>query len=128
MFSFYSIVVIIAIIILIVVLTVVGLTLKNKKNTNPFPDYQNTCPDFWTLDANGNKCIPKNMNIPPISKVNAALPPHEGVEIYTDTNKNKSIKSIDLSEDNWVGVCDKSSWAKKYGILWDGVTNNNTCT
>jgi len=129
MFSFYSIVVIIAIIILIVVLTVVGLTLKNKKNTNPFPEYQNTCPDFWSLDGSGNKCLPKGMNVPPISKKNASLPAHDGVDMTSDSNNKKTgIKSIDLSEDNWVSICDKSSWAKKYGILWDGVTNNNTCT
>lgn len=61
MSSFYSIIVIIAIIILIIALTIVGLTLDRKKNMKPFPDYKNTCPDFWTLDAN-NKCIPSLAN------------------------------------------------------------------
>ena len=122
MLSFYTIVVIIAIVILIIALTVVGVTLTNKKNNIPFPDYQNTCPDFWSLDSNGTTCKPVlNMNTPSPNKASIAVK-HDGV-----TSQNNVISSVDISEDKWVSVCDKSSWAKKSGILWDGVANNNTC-
>jgi hypothetical protein len=123
MLSFYTIVIIIAIVILVIALTIVGVTLANKKNTAPFPDYQNTCPDFWTLDTNGTTCkIPtSSINTPAPNKALIAIK-HDGV-----TSQDNIISSIDVSDDKWVSVCDKSSWAKKAGILWDGVTNNNTC-
>jgi uncharacterized alpha/beta hydrolase family protein len=122
MLSFYTIVIIIAIVILIIALTIVGVTLANKKNTAPFPDYQNTCPDFWILDSNGTSCRPVNsLNTPPPNKAAVAVK-HDGI-----TSQNNIISAIDVSDDSWVSVCDKSSWAKKAGILWDGVTNNNTC-
>ena len=124
MLSFYTIVIIIAIIILVIALTIIGVTLTNKKNNIEFPDYQNTCPDFWTLDSGGNICNPNGMNEPLDIKVaNAAN--HSGV---TANKGNTKIENINISQDNWVSVCDKASWAKKAGILWDGVTNNNTCT
>ena len=122
MLSFYTIVIIIAIIILVIALTIIGVTLTNKKNNIEFPDYQNTCPDFWTLDSSGNRCVSNNINVPLQNKLDEAKK-HDGVTINND-NKNLSIN---LSEDNWVSICDKASWAKKYGILWDGITNNNTC-
>ena len=123
MLSFYSIVILVAIVILTITLTIVGVTLTNKKNTIPFPDYQNTCPDFWTNE--GTFCTPPqdNINKPPSNKIATALT-HDGV---TSNSLKNAIEKIDVSDDYWVSVCDKSSWAKKAGILWDGVTNNNTC-
>jgi hypothetical protein len=121
MLSFYTIVIIIAIIILVIALTIVGVTLANKKNTMPFPDYQNTCPDFWTLSNDGITCNKSDLNTPPPNKAKIAVN-HDGV-----TTINNVISSINISDDKWVSVCDKSSWAKKSGSLWDGVANNNTC-
>jgi hypothetical protein len=123
MLSFYTIVIIIAIVILVIALTIVGVTLANNKNTIPFPDYQNTCPDFWTLGTDGITCKTplSNMNTPPPNKAVVAIK-HDGV-----ASENNVISSIDVSDDKWTSVCDKSSWAKKASILWDGVTNNNTC-
>lgn len=123
MLSFYTIVIIIAIIILVIGLTIIGVTLTNKKNNIEFPDYQNACPDFWTLDSTGNICKPNGMNEPLDIKV-ANASTHSGV--VTNTGNTK-IESINISDEHWVSVCDKASWAKKAGILWDGVTNNNTC-
>jgi len=126
MLSFYTIVVIIAIIILVIALTIIGVTLTSKRNNKVFPDYQNMCPDFWTFDISGNKCTPpiSGMNSPLSNKLTASTT-HIGVTI--SEGNNKTIQSIDLSEDKWVSICDKASWAKKVGILWDGVANNNTC-
>jgi hypothetical protein len=123
MLSFYTIVIIIAIIILVIALTIIGITLVNNQNNIEFPDYQNTCPDFWTLDTTGNACKPNGTNIPLSNRV-ADAAKHDGVILTPD---KLQIDNINISEDNWVSICDKSSWAKKYGILWDGVTNNNKC-
>lgn len=122
--SFYTIVVIIAIIILIIALSLIGVTLAKNENQKPYPEYENTCPDFWVLE-NGNLCKPQGVNNVKPEKVEKASQ-HSGINI-TENDGVKEIESINISADNWMSVCDKSAWAKKYDILWDGVTNNNNC-
>jgi len=123
MFSFYTIVIMIAIVILIIALTIVGITLTKKKSADPFPEFQNTCPDFWTLsDADPLICNPptNGMNTPSPNEIKG----HNGVTVTGDSK----ISAINLSEDKWTGICDKATWAKKTNILWDGVANNNLCS
>jgi hypothetical protein len=121
---FYTIVLIIAIVILIGALTVVGITITSQVKNNPFPDFQNTCPDFWSL--NGSICSPPTdgINTPGPDKFTGIQPnvQHAGVTV-----SNGAIKSLDIGGVNWTSVCDKSSWANMNGIYWDGVTNNNAC-
>jgi hypothetical protein len=121
---FYTIVLIIAIVILIGALTVVGITITSQVKNNPFPDFQNTCPDFWSL--NGSMCSPPvdGINTPGPDKFTGIQPnvQHAGVTV-----SNGAIKSLDIGGVNWTSVCDKSSWANMNGIYWDGVTNNNAC-
>lgn len=149
MWSFYTIIVIVAVIILIIALTIVGITLAKKQNNIHFPEFQTACPDFWTVSADTGKCIPNenNNSMKVTTFVNHSDVMrrfnHKGVTIEeakptaavrgngsTVPEKTGSAKvtEIDISEDNWVSVCDKSTWAKNAGILWDGVTNNNTCS
>lgn len=125
MLSYYTIVIIIAIILLVVALTMVGLTLNKKNNKNPFPSYQNSCPDAWTIE-NG-LCTPNNgINVPKVNKYTATKLGHPGVTLDNLENPTK-IVSLDLSGNNWTSICDKHAWANANGILWDGIANNNTC-
>jgi len=123
---FYTIVLIIAIVILIIALTIVGTTITNQTKNNPFPDFQNICPDFWSLK--GTVCSPTSkINIPTPDKFTGlqGLQPtitHAGVSV-----SGGEITGLDISDANWTSVCDKSSWAIMNGIYWDGVVNNNTC-
>lgn len=116
---FYTIVLVIATIILIIALTVVGIVMTRTGNKTTFPDFQNSCPDFWTLS--GTLCHP------PVSGINVPVgtPPaleHTGVNV-----SNNEIASIDIGSTNWASVCDKATWANSNHIFWDGVSNNNTC-
>lgn len=125
---YYTIVLVVAVILLIVGLTIVGMTITGKKS-QPFPEFQNTCPDYWFLEE--NVCYPpeSGINTPASDKFvggNAAPVKHAGVQLNSPTAPN-SILSLDLTKSNWNGVCDKSSWGKRTGLIWDGVTNNNTC-
>lgn len=119
---FYIIVLIVATVILIIGLTIVGITITNQINKNPFPDFQNNCPDFWTL--NKTICSPpvNGINMPKPDKYTGGLVEHPGVTVA-----DGKITSIDIGGTNWTSVCDKSSWAKTNGLYWDGVANNNTC-
>jgi len=125
MFSFYTIVIIVAVVLLIAALTIIGITLNKNSKTNPFPEYQENCPDFWTL--NNTVCVPNAINTPsPINFIGAkATVKHAGVII---DNKTSQIVSLDITPENWSSVCDKSKWSNLNGILWDGVANINTCS
>ena len=125
MLSFYTIVIIIAVILLIGALSVIGITLKKNTQTNAYPEYQENCPDFWKL--NGTICSPNTNNTPAPSKFLGAKPlvNHSGVLIAND---KKSIVSLDINPENWSSICDKYKWSNLNGILWDGVSNINTCT
>jgi len=125
---YYKIVLIIAIISLVVALTIVGISLKSGNNQKTFPDYQNVCPDYWR--SVGDNCYPvvsrSSVNIPSPDKFSGESPliNHLGVEL---NNTKTQITKINISDANWTGWCDKSSWAKNNGIFWDGVVNSNQC-
>ena len=124
--SFYTIVIIIAIVLLVIGLTIIGLTLNKKNNTVMFPEFQTSCPDFWTLDEQ-QKCIPSPLNTPAPGKYYSIRDiSHNGI-VFNDPVKPTAITSLDVSTDSWTSLCDKSRWAYKNGILWDGVSNNNSC-
>ena len=117
---YYIIVLIIATILLIFGLTVVGIAMTKSGNKANFPDFQNTCPDFWTLS--GSVCSPpvSGINVPKGTK---PVLQHTGV-----TLDNNEISAIDIGSSNWTSICDKSSWANTNKIYWDGVSNNNSCS
>lgn len=121
---YYIIVLIVATILLIISLIFVGIALTKKGRSNPFPEYQTVCPDFW--EVNGKICKPSTLgiNIPSLQKFAGTTPlvAHSGVVI-----KDNAVESLNLDPANWSGICDQSSWAKSNGIFWDGVANNNTC-
>ena len=129
---YYTIVIVIAIIILVASLSVIGVMMTSGSNKKDFPEFQNTCPDYWTLTTTNNKPICS----PPTSGINTPSPAafsgnnpsisHAGVTTANNNNKS-SVTQIDLSTTNWTSICDKSSWAKTNGIVWDGVSNNNGC-
>jgi hypothetical protein len=126
MFSFYTIVIIIAIVIMIIMLTLVGLTLANKHKGIEFPDNEHTCPDFWTLDTDGVTCKSSSLNTVPPAAIPRATRP--GFADVAASNSNPyPYQAINTSEGIWASICDKAKWAKKYGILWDTVTNSNKC-
>jgi hypothetical protein len=124
---YYTIVLVIAVVLLIIALTIVGMTITaNKKQA--FPDFKNTCPDYWTL-SDGNICTPPedNINLPLPAKFSGgekSAVKHAGVHL---DSHNTYIQYMDVGTTNWSGLCDKSHWSKMTGILWDGVSNTNSC-
>jgi hypothetical protein len=117
---FYTIVLVVATVILILALTIVGIAITKTGNKAPFPDFQNTCPDFWTLS--GSVCSP------PITGVNVPTGTQPALQHTGVTVSNNKISAIDIGSSNWTSLCDKQSWASSNGIFWDGVANNNGCS
>lgn len=125
---YYTIVVIIAIVLLIASLSVIGVMMTSGSNKKVFPDFQNNCPDYWTLTSQSGSpvCIPPTMkvNTPSPDKFAGISPivAHAGVTLSGNT-----ISKIDLNQTYWTSICDQGKWASMNGIVWDGVSNNNTC-
>jgi hypothetical protein len=141
--SFYWTVLVVAIIALIGALTYVGvlMTYYTKKDT-AYPPVASSCPDFWTVSAsNPAKCnIPAGdaAGIKNIGSLYETTTSSEGKPVYTlklSTANTHGLdatnKTIDFSAAEWGAgsgaVCKKHSWANQNGLVWDGVSNYNSC-
>ena len=137
--TFHLIVLTVAVIILILVLTFIGLSMSANNSSATYPPIMNSCPDYWELSTDGTKCIipssKSSLNIGSIYDKNTMkLTPNitditktPGFSSSKDANNN-IINSIDFTNSGWKGTCDKSRWANSNQIMWDGVSNYNSCT
>lgn len=123
--SFQMIVLAIAVVVLIIILTAIGLGIRNLKNKVVYPPIANQCPDYWEVADDKISC-----SIPGQSGKNkgslATTASINSVPGYDSAN-NK----IDFTVPDWninkSAICNKQEWANKYGIVWDGISNYNSC-
>ena len=121
---FYLIVLVIATAILILILTFVGLIMQRGKKNLVYPPMANTCPDNWTVLADGSCNIPtttssnSNLGNNPITWPSGFTPPPVGNFDPNDSKWTTSGKTA---------VCAQNAWANQNNILWDGVSNYNSC-
>jgi hypothetical protein len=108
----------IAILILILALAFVGWTMTKSKDMVKFPQLQNTCPDYWTVNASGHCEQPTGIN-----KGNKTL--------TADSTRGITATDFDPNHAGWSAagdaVCAKKKWASDLGITWDTITNANYC-
>jgi|TARA_Y100000389_G_C17469090_1_gene528621 hypothetical protein len=102
--TFQKVIVIIAIIILVVMLFSITYLFKNMKNSVDYPPIVAECPDYWTI-TKSNTCE------------NTKKLGHGCTSKNFDTPKYKGHS----------GKIEKCKWAKNCGVIWDGITDNNTC-
>ena len=141
--AFYKITILITIVFLILALTVIGILMGKKANVLSYPPVMNECPDYWTFDGsycivpntkckdqqNPDKQIECNQNqnllngITSIDSLNEQNTPG----FKKDTKDNMTTFKIDFNDKNWKTTCEKTKWAKTYNIVWDGVSNYNSC-
>ena len=133
---FYIIVLSVATILLILLLTYIGILMRNAKtssNGDIFPPVANSCPDYWGASpSDPSSCnIPRNVagvkNIGSIYDING-LTLNDTNTIGYDRGKNL----INFNDTRWssggkTAVCGQKEWANKYNIMWDGVSNYNSC-
>ena len=119
MLSFQIIVLSIATIILILVLTMVGIIMRKASSDVKYPPVSNNCPEYWVTD--GNFCKLSSTNTGNL------------ITIPTDTPGYSNDKSgFDYTSPYWAGngltsTCGKKEWAVKHNIVWDGISNYNSC-
>ena len=114
---FYIAVLTIATATLILILTSVGVLIRKSKTEAPWPPTAGRCPDFWTevSEEGGNKgkCYHTGLN--------------KGI---ASTESDAAIKAdavataIDFKSKT---TCENRTWAIKYQVDWDGVSNYNKC-
>lgn len=143
--AFYLIVLSIAAILLILILTYIGIVMSNNKNKKgSFPPQSGSCPDYWSISTvDASSCI-----IPVKADRNAGTKTVDAsgrtmTSIYDASGKlllnvtntsglNTSANSINFGDAKWTtsgvsALCAQKNWANTFGIVWDGVTNYNSC-
>ena len=147
---FYLIVLGIAIIIFILVLTFIGLLMQTGKTNMVYPPISNTCPDYWNID--GSNCVipPGAASATAMTGTTAAIAvgDYNGVgntgrfnnlsNLIQKLNVPKSSGTVvgttvfSPSDPAWTSggltaLCAQNKWANQNNILWDGVSNYNSC-
>jgi len=130
--TFYIVVLTVAIGLLILILTYIGVYVLGKPNDKPYPPVKNQCPDYWEIDESTQKC-----KVPDGSHKNAGnIYDSSGNSLLlTDTNTpgiTSDRKAIDFEVSGWntdssTARCYQKKWANNYNIIWDTVSNYNSC-
>jgi len=107
--DFYTYVVGGAIILLIIALIAIGIIITYGNSNAKFPEYQSSCPDYWTYDDTNKNCSPVKINS---NLVNVGT-------LSTTTNSTPTYTPKEL--------CENYKWANDNKIAWDGVSNTNSC-
>ena len=116
---FYWIVVLIAVVLLVLCLTGIGILMRYQNAGQAFPPTPNTCPDGWTTI--GTKCTAPTTfltNNPVTNNTLATVTTAQGFD---------GTSAIDFGNANWANICTKRTWANKFSLNWDGVTNYTKC-
>ena len=128
--SFQKIVLAIATVILILILTIIGVMLSKYKNKVTYPPVANTCPDYWKISADGLSCsLPTSsaVNVGSIYNSDGSLAISSADTYGYDSTK----KTINFTDGGWStsksAVCAQKDWTGTYNIIWDGVSNYNSC-
>jgi hypothetical protein len=127
--SFYKIVLGIAVVFMILILAIMGVLLKYQNSGQVFPPSANTCPDYWAVDGSGNCICPLkgslNLGNCKASDISSCLLPVS----MTSTATSWSFNPADTawSSNGQSTVCAQQQWANNNLIVWDGVSNYNSC-
>lgn len=136
--TFQIVVLVIATIVLILIFATIGILTKYSTADNVYPPKANTCPDYWSVDNSGKCIIPdkdaKNRGYiysGTSTTINLTADDAETSKVYTP-GYNSSSSNIDFNDPAWstIGkttICAKKQWANKNNIIWDGVSNYNSC-
>lgn len=118
--TFQKNVLMIAVAILIISVSIIGFMLWKAKGNVTYPPEVSLCPDFWEVkrDEDGKKqtkwiCQPQ-------------------ANLGDKGNLGSFVgKEFDFSGGTYKGPGGKASkckWAKKYGIYWDGISDQGVCS
>jgi hypothetical protein len=97
-----------AIIILLIALVIIGIALKYGKNNYAWPPLTPPCPDYWTINGEGDKATCTN-----VKNLGKCKPPSGTKHLTMNFNQAPYIGTNSL--------CAKYNWANNCDVTWDGV-------
>ena len=86
---------------LVLLLGIMAFIMSNKNKAQEFPPTISACPDFYSLNNNGD-CLTQ-------------------ANVYS----NKESKCTRLNPKG-MGINEKRDWASDCGVAWDGITNSSS--
>jgi len=147
--GFYTTVLILAVLLLIVCLIIFGIMMKRSNKQLPFPPYADQCPVQWKPTTTGGCLVPNatnpnlglfrpqflnaaNMDWPYYYQTYLTATPSKNnvTDVLQDFSNNLATRAttgVALKFNDNVSLCDKYAWAKKFNVVWDGISNYNQC-
>ena len=104
--AFHKTVFFIAIITFVITMLLVAYLVYRAKKTLAYPPVVADCPDYWEEHMDGNNSVCVNVQ---------------------NLGKPSCESKMNFTTSQWIGksgLINKSNWAKKCDLTWDGVTNN----
>lgn len=123
--TFYLIVLSIAFLFYIFIITSFGIMMTKGSSETVFPPTKNTCPDYWTVNTQGDVNYCKINS----GRVNAGNLPTDLTNEpgYSSNGFNFAASGLLPSNPTATGMCAMKTWANQKNISWDGVSNFNGC-
>jgi hypothetical protein len=122
----------VAIVILVLVLTIIGILLAKQGSSKTYPPEYTDCPDYWTFNTDSSMCqvpsygLKTSLNLGGIyNKAGALLLNSTNTPGFKRDASNNVF--VDFNNSSWAGTCSKKKWSNSNGIVWDGISNYNTC-
>ena len=97
-----------AIVILLIALVIIGIALVYGKNNYAWPPLTPPCPDYWTVNGEGDKATCMN-----VKNLGTCKAPTGSKHLTMNFNEAPYIGAN--------GLCAKYNWANNCNISWDGV-------
>ena len=140
--SFQLTVLSIFVILAILLLVAFSLMITGKKDDDSeYPATYANCPDYWTMDANGNCLVPTsgpNQGTNTVAGTYTDVTKTPGYTASSGSGASQVNANINFKDTNWndnttipilkglTGRCSLKAWANEYKVKWDGVNNYNS--
>ena len=125
--QFYIITITVAVVLLILILTYIGVYVMGGSDKRPYPPGSLQCPDYW--EKSGADCV-----IPDKDTTNAGTRDNSGDLENTPSGvpyiANNVLSGDDAhwqTSDGLSAKCAKKLWANNNNVVWDGISNYNSC-
>lgn len=120
---FHKVVLGFAIVMLILILVSLGLLLDEQQKSKVYPPTALNCPDYWMEEVNDEtNRIECKINVNNKTNVGSLNTDKTSSYDFKDYNAEWRTDYRGLSD-----TCAKRKWARDNGILWDGISNYNSC-
>lgn len=128
---FYVVVLSVALAFLIILLTIIGILMQKKNVNNIYPPIQNKCPDYWDIYDTSYCQVPTSTSTN-TGTIFSGTSLTDSFKTSTPGITTGAVNYIDFNNTNWsstgkTSLCAQREWANKYQIVWDGVSNYNSC-